>query len=322
MRILVTGGAGVIGSHLVDRLLAQGDEVVVVDNLSTGKLANLQQHLGQPGFHFSKGSILDEDLVAQLMRGCGQVYHLAAAVGVKYVLDDPLAGIITNVRGTEVVLAAAQRQGAPVLVASSSEVYGKGVRVPFAEDDDRLLGPTRVARWWYSAAKALDEHLAFAYAARGLPVVVVRYFNNYGPRLDPQGYGSVVARFITQALAGQPLTIHGDGRQTRCFTYVDDMVRGTILAATTARAAGEAFNLGSDRETSIGELAALIRELTASRSAIDYVDYGRAYGAGFEDPPRRVPDVGKAARLLAFVAATPLETGLRRTIEWMRVQEG
>lgn len=322
MRVLITGAAGVIGSHLADALVGAGHEVTGLDNLSTGRLDRVRHLLAGSGFRLVEGSILDDPLVDRLVRHCDQVYHLAAAVGVKYVVDDPLTGIVTNVRGTENVLSAAFRHGRRVMVASSSEVYGKSTQVPFREDDDRVLGTTRVARWWYSAAKALDEHMALAYAARGLPTVVVRYFNNYGPRLDPQGYGSVVARFIDRALVGQPLTLHGDGRQTRCFTYVDDTVRGTILAASSLKGEGEVFNLGSERETSIRKLAETVLELTGSRSPIECMSFATAYGPGFEDPPRRVPDVSKARRLLGFTASITLEEGLTRTIDWQRTRKG
>lgn len=317
MRVLVTGGAGFIGSHLVDALLFHGHEVVVLDDLSTGKKDNLAPLTGHERLRFVEGSILDEQTVEEAMRGSGVVYHLAAAVGVAHILRDPLKSILTNVRGSEVVFAEASRIGCKIVLASTSEVYGKSQKIPFAENDDRLLGPTGVVRWSYSTAKALDEHLALAYAMRGLPVVIVRYFNAYGPRLGPRGYGSVVAKFIGQALRGEPLSVHGDGRQTRCFCYVADLVRGTVLAATSPEAEGEVFNIGRDVETSILTLAETIISLTHSSSQIRFVPYDEAYGTGFEDIPRRVPNVAKAERLLGFRAETALEVGLSHTITWM-----
>lgn len=318
MKALVTGGAGFIGSHLVDALLAGGWQVVVLDNLSTGRPANLAHLAREPRLTFVEGDVCDAGLVARLMRGCEVVYHLAAVVGVRFVLDDPLGGIITNVHGTENVLAAAARYGARVCFASTSELYGQSKDVPFAEASARVLGPTWVPRWSYATAKALGEHLCFAYRARGLGVSIVRYFNAYGPRLHPDGYGSVVARFIVQALAGEPLTVHGDGRQSRAFTFVADTVRGTLLAGTEAAALGEAFNIGGDTETSIEDLARTIVALTGSPSPISFQPYEAAYGPNFADPQRRLPDVSKARRLLGFGAQVPLAEGLARTIAWFR----
>jgi len=315
MRILVTGGAGFVGSHLVDGLLAQGHSVSALDNLSTGRLENLSHLAGHAAFQLVQGDILDTGLVDRLVAGVDMVYHLAAAVGVAHVVRDPLGGLRTNVRGTENVLEACARYRRPILLASSSEVYGRSRRIPFREDGERLLGPTTVARWAYATAKAVDEHLTLAYASQeGLRVSNVRYFNAYGPRLDPQGYGSVIARFFGQALRGEPLTVHGDGNQTRCFTYIDDTVRGTILAATKDEGAGEIFNIGSRQETSIRELAERILMITGSRSPIVLLPYEQVYGSRFEDPPRRRPSVRKAARLLGFRARIPLEEGLRRTL--------
>lgn len=321
MRILVTGGAGFIGSHLVDALMEQGHEVTVIDNLSVGKIANIAHHLENERFHFVNDSILNTATLEQLTRQADLIFHLAAVVGVKYVVEDPLNAIIVNVRGTENVLELAFKYWVRTVIASSSEVYGKSTAVPLREDGDRILGPTTVPRWSYSDAKAIDEYFALAYARKGLPVTVVRYFNAYGPRLDPRGYGSVVARFFTQALRGEPITVYEDGRQTRCFTYVADTVRGTILAGTVREAAGQIFNIGSDREITIGELAERIRTLTGSRSEIVYVPYASAYGPDFEETRRRVPDVTRARQLLGFEARTPLDEGLRLTLDWF-LQEG
>jgi len=318
VRILVTGGAGFIGSNLVDVLMEQGHEVTVLDNLSVGKIANIEHHLESEHFHFVNDTILNVTTLERLVRQADLIYHLAAVVGPKYVVEDPLGTIVTNVRGTENVLELAFKYWVKTVIASSSEIYGKSTAVPLSEDDDRILGPTTVGRWSYSDAKAIDEYFALAYAKKGLPVAIVRYFNAYGPRLDPRGYGSVIARFFTQALRGEPLTIYDDGQQTRCFTYVADTIRGTILAATVKEAVGQVFNIGSNRETTILELAALIRRLTGSASEIVHVPYETAYGPDFEETRRRVPDVTRAREVLGFEAQIALEEGLRRTLGWFR----
>lgn len=318
MKILVTGGAGYIGSHLVDRLLERGDEVYAIDNLSTGRISNIQHHLGADRFHFLNDTILNEALLDRLASDVDLVYHLAALVGVKYVVADPLAAIKTNVTGTEAVLGAAFKYWKKVVLASSSEIYGKSAKIPFHEEDDRVLGPTSVGRWSYSTSKAIDEHFAFAYAAKGLPVATVRFFNSYGPRLDEKGYGSVVANLVRQALKGEPLTVHGDGRQTRCFTYIDDTVEGTLLAGEVKAGEGLVFNIGAEAETTILELATTIKRLTGSRSEIVFVPYRDYYGEGFEDTRRRVPSIDRAKTVLGFVPKVKLEEGLTRTIAWCR----
>ncbi|MEA3340799.1 MAG: GDP-mannose 4,6-dehydratase [Chloroflexota bacterium] len=318
MKILVTGGAGFIGSNLVDALMEQEHEVTVIDNLSVGKASNIEHHLGSDRFHFVNDSILNVSTLERIIRQTDLIYHLAAVVGVKYVVEDPLFAIVTNVRGTENVLELAFKYWVRTVIASSSEVYGKSTKVPLQEDSDRLLGSTTVGRWSYSDAKAIDEYFALAYAKKGLPVTAVRYFNAYGPRLDPRGYGSVIARFITQARQGEPMTVYDDGQQTRCFTYVTDTVTGTIQAATAPEAAGLVFNIGSNRETSVNELAQLIRRLTDSRSEIVHLPYTSAFGPHFEETRRRVPDVTRAREVLGFEAQTVLEDGLRRTVEWFR----
>ncbi len=317
-RLLITGGCGVIGSHLVDRMLENGCHVTVVDNLTTGKIENIEHNLRNPNFHFLNSTIMNETMMEELIRDCDAIYHLAAAVGVKYIVDDPLSGILTNVKGTEIVLELAYRYWKRVLFASTSEVYGKSEKVPFQEDTERILGSTKVDRWSYSTAKAVDEHLCFAYHSRGLPVSIVRYFNSYGPRIDERGYGSVVAKFISQALNNQDVTVHGDGTQTRCFTYIDDTVQGTLLTGEKDEAIGDVFNIGNNRETSIGELAQMIIRLTGSKSKIVNILYEEAYGDSYEDTRRRVPDINKAKQRLGFEAQTRLEEGLNKTIEWAK----
>jgi len=318
MRALITGGAGFIGSHLADHLLARGDEVCVLDHLSTGRIENIRHNLEHPSFRFVNDTILNTSVVARLVEESDVVYHLAAAVGVRYIVEDPLRAISANVEGTETVLRAAFRFWRKVVIASSSEVYGKSPKAPLTEDDDRVLGPTAVTRWSYSSAKAIDEHFAYAYAARGLPVVILRFFNVYGPRIHENGYGTVVARFIQQAVNGEPLTVHGDGRQTRCFCYVEDTVRGVMLAAQSKEAEGEVFNIGNDTEISIRDLALLIKRLTGSPSEIALVPYHDYYGLRFEDTMRRVPDLAKARLIFGYQPRVGLEDGLQQTIAWCR----
>lgn len=315
MRVLITGGAGFIGSHFAEWALRDGWQVTVLDDVSAGRRGNLS------GLEvdFVEGDIADETLVRSLVHRCDLVCHLAAVVGVPVVLSDVLGALRVNLRGTEVVLEAAADSGVRVCLASSSEVYGRSDRIPFREDDPSVLGPTGVPRWSYAAAKIVDEHLALAYhAQRGLPVSIVRYFNAYGPRANLRGYASVVAVMIVQALRGEPITIFGNGSQTRCFTYVGDIVEGTWRAATLDAAVGGVFNLGRPVETRVRELAEMIRELTGSSSELTYVPYEQAFGPRFQDVPRRVPDVRRAAEVLGFQATVPLADGLRRTIEWYR----
>lgn len=318
MRALVTGGAGFIGSHLVDALLSRGVEVCALDSLSTGRIENVASHLVDPRFQLVRDSILNRQVVRDLMASCDIVYHLAAAVGVRYIVDEPLRSIITNVQGTENVLAAAYEYHRKAVLASSSEVYGKSTKAPLGEDDDRILGSTTINRWSYSSAKAIDEHFAFAYAARGLPVVTLRFFNCFGPRIHANGYGTVVARFIRQALNGTPITVHGDGSQTRCFTYVEDTVAGILLAGSVAAADGNVFNIGNTVETSILDLAHRIKVLSGSSSEITLVPYEDYYGQSYEDTPRRVPDITRARHILGFQPNVPLEEGMTRTIRWCR----
>ena len=318
MRILVTGGAGYIGSNLVDALLSSGHIVSVVDDLSTGRIANIQHLLGHERFHFVNDSILNDKLMDLLIADVDQVYHLAAVAGVRHVVDNPLKGIQTNIAGTELVLDKARRHWKRTVIASSSEVYGKSPNLPWSEDDDCLLGPTTISRWSYALSKSIDEHCAFAHARDGFPVSIVRYFNSYGPRMNPNGYGSVVARFVSQAMSGQPITVYGDGNQTRCFTYIADTVRGTMLAGTVPEAIGKVFNVGANRETATTTLAELVRDLVGSDSTIVNVPYQSVFGEEFEDTRRRVPDIRRAVEILGFRAETPLEEGLEATIAWFR----
>lgn len=315
MRVLITGGAGFIGSHLAERALRDGWQVTALDNLSAGR----RENLSGLDVELIESDVRHESSVRRAMQGCDLVCHLAAAVGVPVILGDVLGSLQANVRGSEIVLDIAAELGVRVCLASSSEVYGRSDRLPFHEDDPSLLGPTSVPRWSYAAAKIIDEHLALAYhAQRGLPVSIVRYFNAYGPRANLSGYASVVAVMIDQALRGEPITIYGDGSQTRCFTYVTDMAEGTWRAATRESAIGQVFNLGQPVETTIRELAETIRALAGSTSDLICVPYRQAFGPRFQDVPRRVPDVRRAAELLDFRAGVSLDEGLRRTIDWFR----
>ena len=303
--ILVTGGAGFIGSNLVTALLGQGHEVCVLDDFSVGSMDNLPDDA-----RVCAGSILHEDTLERLVLQAGLIYHLAAVVGVKYVLDDPLHAMLVNIQGTENVLRAAYRHGVRTVIASSSEIYGKSAAVPLHEDSDRLLGPTTANRWSYSASKAIDEYVALAYAKMGLPVSIVRYFNIYGPHMDPMGYGSVIAKFIECARQGVPLPVYDTGQQTRCFTYVADAVRGTMLASGTEGV----FNIGSMEETSVLRLAQMVNKIVGSEAGVEHISSSHIYGANFEEPVRRVPDTTRAREVLGFEATTPLSEGLQRTL--------
>ena len=316
MRILVTGGAGYIGSHLVDRLVHLNHEVTVIDDLSTGNLTNLQAV--HSDIRFVEATILDADIVDTLVAGADVVFHLAAAVGVGHIIEQPLRSLVINTKGAENVITACVKHDRKLLLASTSEIYGKTTKMPMSEDDDRVLGSTTIARWGYSTAKAIDEHLALAHAQHGLRMSIVRYFNSYGPRLDPRGYGSVVANLMRQAIDNEPLTVHGDGSQTRCFTYVDDTVEGTLRAALDLRGEGQIFNVGNDHETSIIDLATAIIAMTGSSSAVQHISYEQRFGKGFEDTKRRIPDVQRARTVLDFNAGISLQDGLQRTLAWWR----
>lgn len=318
MKALVTGGAGFIGSNLVDALLARGDSVCVLDCLTTGSINNIKHHLGKERFCFVNDDILNERVVDELVKECDIVFHLAAIVGVKYIVNDPLKTMLVNVRGSDNIFISAYRYWKKVILASTSEIYGKSTNVPLREDDDRVLGSTSIARWSYSASKAIDEHIAFAYSKRGLPVVILRFFNSYGPRINEEAYGTVVAQFIKQALKGEDITVHSDGEQTRCFTYVEDTVEGIIRSSEVPEAEGEVFNIGSNVETRIIDLARMIKEMTGSSSRVVNIPYTDYYGQSYEDTRRRVPDIEKAKRILGFSAKTSLEEGLKKTIEWWK----
>ena len=320
MRALVTGGAGFIGSHLTEALLAAGHEVAVLDDLSTGRLENLAAVDGEPGLTVTVGTIRDEPLVRKLVSSADVVFHLAAAVGVRLILERPVETIETNVVGTEVVLRAAAETGARVVIASTSEVYGKSARVPLAEDDDRLLGPTSKSRWSYACAKAMDEFLALAYhQERGLDCVIVRLFNTVGPRQSGQ-YGMVVPRFVGRALAGAPIEIHGDGRQTRCFCHVADTIRALEGLMDARELSGEIFNVGSTQRISILDLADRVRELTESSSELAFVPYERVYEQGIEDMLHRIPSIAKIGDAIGWRPRLDLERILADTVAFARAR--
>jgi UDP-glucose 4-epimerase len=315
---LVTGGAGFIGSHLTEALLTEGLHVTVLDDLSTGRLENLQAVQGHPRFVLALGSVRDEALVQKLVDDADVVYHLAASVGVRRILDSPVGTIETNILGTDVILRAATHKRRRVVLASTSEVYGKNDCVPLSEDDDRILGPTTKSRWSYACSKAIDEFLALAYhQERGLPVVILRYFNTVGPRQTGR-YGMVVPRFVRQALDGEPITVYGDGCQSRAFTDVEDTVRATIALSMTPAALGEVFNVGSPEEVTIIELAERVKALVASESSIVHIPYEEAYQPGFEDLRRRVADIRKAERAVGYQPQVSLDETLRRVIRFFR----
>ena len=320
MKVLITGGAGFIGSHLAEALLARGDEVFVLDNLSTGSIDNVVHLKSHPRFHYTIDSVTNEPVLAELIDRCDTVVHLAAAVGVKLIVEAPVHTIETNVHGTEVVLKHANKKKKLVLIASTSEVYGKSAEVPFREDQDLVLGPTAKHRWAYACSKMIDEFLALAYyKERKLPVIIVRLFNTVGPRQTGQ-YGMVIPNFVRQALAGQPITVFGDGTQSRSFTYVGDVVKAVVALINEPRAIGQVFNIGNGREITIGDLAGRIKMLTGSTSDIVRIPYDQAYEAGFEDMPRRVPDISKINALIGYAPTVELDEILRRVIEHFRQQ--
>jgi nucleoside-diphosphate-sugar epimerase len=318
VRVLITGGAGFVGSHLADALLQRGDEVFVLDDLSTGSIDNIAQLKAHPRFHYTIDSVSNEPLLAEMIDTCDTVVHLAAAVGVKLIVEAPVHTIETNVHGTEVVLKHANKKKKLVLIASTSEVYGKSVAVPFNEETDLVLGPTVKHRWAYACSKLIDEFLALAYwKERKLPVIIVRLFNTVGPRQTGQ-YGMVIPNFVRQALAGQPITVFGDGTQCRSFTYVGDVVRAMVELINEPAAVGQVFNIGNGAEISINALAEKVKALTGSSSEIVRIPYERAYEAGFEDMPRRVPDLTKLHKLIGYEPTVELDEILGKVIESFR----
>ncbi len=317
-RALITGGAGFIGSHLAEELLAGGFKVTVIDNLSTGCRENIGHLLKNKNFRFHKNTIMNERLMSRLIRDCDIVYHLAAAVGVKYILDHPLDSILTNVQGTEVVLRLADKFHRKVLLASTSEIYGKDLSSASSEDDDRTLGPTSIGRWSYSDSKAIDEFLALAYAKeRKLRVVIVRMFNTVGPR-QVGSYGMVLPRFVQSALAGKPITVYSDGLQARSFTYVKDAVWAIVGLSLHKKAEGGVFNVGSDQAVSIKDLAIRIKTRSGSRSKIVFIPYAKAFGkraADFEDMGCRIPDISRVRKLLNYRPHFDLDMMIDETLD-------
>lgn len=306
MKVFITGGAGFIGSHLAERLLARGDRVLVLDDLSTGTMDNIQHLVGQPGFDYRIGSALDLPLVTECVDRCDVTVHLAAAVGVRLIVERPVHTIETNVGCTETVLEAAAKKQKLTLIASTSEVYGKSAKIPFSEEDDLQLGPTSHSRWAYACSKALDEWLALAYyREKKVPVILARFFNTVGPRQTGR-YGMVLPNFAAQALAGEPITVYGTGTQARCFGHVQDAVEAILRLLASPAAVGQVFNVGNDEEVTILRLAELVREAAGSSSEIKLIPYSEAYAEGFEDMLRRVPDVRKLERTIGFRPRTPL----------------
>jgi UDP-glucose 4-epimerase len=318
MKALVTGGAGFIGSHLAERLIRDGNEVIVLDNLSTGSLANIADFQGKPGFEFIKGNICDSALIDEVVKRCDVIFHLAAAVGVQLIADNPVYTIETNIGGTQVVLEAANKYKRRIFIASSSEVYGKNEQAPFREEDDIVLGSTSMPRWAYACSKAIDEFLGFAFHQQyGLEVVIGRFFNTIGPRQTGR-YGMVVPRFIQAALKNEPLCIYGTGKQSRCFCYVADVVDAVVRLMNCDKAMGRVFNIGSNDEITIEGLADKIIELTGSKSKKEFVTYEAAYGRPIEDMLRRVPCLERVKKTIGW----QLKTGLASTIKLIVASNG
>jgi UDP-glucose 4-epimerase len=307
MRVLITGGAGFIGSHLAEALLARGDDVLILDDLSTGSMENIRHLKPNPNFHYWIDTVMNRILLAELVDESDLVIHFAAAVGVRLIVESPVHTIETNVKGTELVLQAAQKKKKTVLVASTSEVYGKSAEIPFREDGDLVMGATSKGRWSYAASKALDEFLGLAYyREKKLPVIVSRFFNTIGPRQTGR-YGMVVPNFVRQAMAGKPITVFGDGKQSRCFCHVGDVIQALLKLVASPKAVGEVFNIGSTEEISIEDLAKLVKRRVKSNSEIRYIPYEQAYEEGFEDMLRRVPSIEKINKCIGWRASTPLD---------------
>ena len=315
-RILITGGAGFIGSHLAQALIAHGYDVIVLDNLSTGNSKNIGHLTKAKNFKFIVDSVLNESVVEEMVKSCDVVYHLAAAVGVRLIIEQPSKTIETNVLGTEVVLKMCSKYHKKVIIASSSEVYGSGVSVRFKESDPCIIGPPNKRRWSYAASKLIDEHLAFSYwYEKQLPIIVVRFFNIIGPRQTGR-YGMVVPTFIKQAIQNDPVTVYGDGKQSRFFLSVSDVIRALVAIMKNDKAIGEVFNIGSEREISIGGLAKLVIAIAKSTSSIRYVPYSEAYGESFDDMRRRVPDISKLKKLNGFTPKVKLEDMIKLMIKF------
>ncbi len=318
MKVLITGGAGFIGSHLAEELLRQGEEVYVIDNLSTGRLENIKHLAANPHFHITIETILEEKVMEELVARCEVVFHLAAAVGVRLIIEKPVDTIETNILGTEIVLKAANKYKRKVILTSTSEVYGKNSKVPFREDDDSVYGPTTKSRWSYACSKAIDEFLSLAYFhEKKLPVVIARLFNTIGPRQTGR-YGMVVPSFVQQALLSHPITVFGDGKQTRSFTHITDVVSALIGLSEHPKALGEVFNVGNGREVTINQLAALVKRMTNSKSKIVHVPYDQAFEKGFEDMKRRVPDISKLSQLIGYKPKVRLEESIESIIFYHR----
>ena len=320
MHALITGGAGFIGSHLSEELLRRGDQVTIIDDLSTGSVENIEHIKGKPGFTYVFDTIHNHQVMAELVDEADVVHHLAAAVGVRLIIESPVRTIETNIKGTELVLELAAKKGKKVLITSTSEVYGKATSLPFSEDGDIIFGPTSKSRWSYACSKAIDEFLALAYwKEKRVPAVIARLFNTVGPRQTGR-YGMVVPNLVRAALQGEPLTVFGDGRQTRCFTWVGDAVRDLIDLSLHPGAVGEVFNVGSDHEITIADLAALVKQLTGSKSPVVFIPYTQAYGEGFEDMARRVPNLKKIRALIGYEASMSLPRILAGVVEFHRAQ--
>lgn len=322
MKVFITGGAGFIGSHLATRLIERGDEVLVLDDLSTGSMSNIEHLVGRPGFSYRIGSALDAPLVTECVDRCDLTIHLAAAVGVRLIVEQPVHTIETNVKATEVVLAAAAKKQKLVFIASTSEVYGKSSRIPFAEEDDLQLGPTSHSRWAYACSKALDEWLGLAYLhEKKVPVIVTRFFNTVGPRQTGR-YGMVLPTFAAQALRGETITVFGSGTQSRCFGHVFDVVEAMLRLIETPAAIGSVFNVGSDEEVTIYRLAELVRDAAGSASPIELVPYSEAYPPGFEDMHRRVPSLTRLEKTIGFRPRTSLAQIIHDVVEDQRTRLG
>ena len=320
MRALITGGAGFIGSHLAEALLDAGHEVDIIDNLSTGSIRNVGHLKSNPRFQYVIDTLTNEPLLAELIDRNDVIFHLAAAVGVKLIVEQPVHTIETNVHGTEVVLKHAHKKKKKVVIASTSEVYGKSADVPFREDADLVMGATVKHRWAYACSKAIDEFLALAYyKERGLPIIIVRFFNTVGPRQTGQ-YGMVLPSFVQQALSGKPITVFGDGTQSRSFTYIGDVVECLMRLVNEPKAVGQVFNIGNKHEVTILHLAEIVKSLTGSASPIEFVPYDKAYEEGFEDMPRRVPDLTKVTQLVGYEPKVQLNEIITRVIEYFRAQ--